>query len=58
MVASFIPRRVRRVAGGAIALLAFAGLAAGCSTADGNVQAIAMFGSYTTQDVMGRIAAL
>jgi phosphate transport system substrate-binding protein len=55
MVASFIPRRVRGVAGGALVLVALAGVSA-CGTNDGVKQTVTMVGSDTTQDVMAAIA--
>jgi phosphate transport system substrate-binding protein len=56
MVASFIPRRVRGVAGGAMVLVALAAVSA-CGTNDGVKQTVALAGSDTTQDVMGALAA-
>jgi phosphate transport system substrate-binding protein len=55
MVASFIPRRVRGVAGGAVVLLGLLAASA-CGTQDGVPQVITLAGSDTTQDVMGEIA--
>jgi len=55
MVASFIPRRVRGIAGGTVVLLAL-GAASACGTQDGVPQSIGIFGSDTTQDVMAALA--
>jgi phosphate transport system substrate-binding protein len=56
MVASFIPRRARRVMGSAAALLAIGGLATACGTQDGVPQTLTIAGSDTSQDVMNAIA--